>query len=685
MISYQTTHYSFSKMSFGNFSSQPFERFALKIRLKTDRPKEKEVCIYQVENFLEICLKKYRKEEILPESYELRENYFAFSRDKDEVLVLEARVYFSSQKYGQHRALQVGIPLDGFDLTKNRPLYLVYNGVYLQMIYNGEVINENASFGTLDQGERVTVDERYVAYFGFSNEVKNLVITKKNQKSDRSINYYSPQGYNVWAGDVINFWRDGTYHLLYLADRRHHRSRWGAGAHTIEHVTTKDFKHWTHHGTLVGINEQWLTAGTGTMFYHQNRYVFAYGLHTSRMIEEERLAGRLLVDGYERNGKTATLDFYDDIFQKGLYPNGSTWLESKDGIHFSPANQQFHWIENPSIYPDEKGALLMYGGYSGGEVWRADQIEGPWTVSEKQFPPVYDKSPLGNSSECPSVFTWNGYTYVIMGITGFWMTKPNADELIDCAALGYDVYDGLVVPMATAIGNGRYVLGGWISGIGWGSVVVHRELIQYADGRLGMKWLPELTPDKTQLPCVFRLDRPFHNNKKESPLKKFTSYYFEFTLSAKDAQTGKFAVAFLDEDTGKACELQLDFEREILQVNTLRQSETFAEALDPIHIAVPNTPQKTLAPPCLLPETLHKNSTDFALAHVDVAKGTFKLKLVAHYSPKIGGTILDAELAEQRTIISNRVDFYPTAIRLGRAGDAELLSFEGYIGEAETL
>ncbi len=685
MISYKTNCYNFSKISFGPFRSTTFERFAFKFQLTTNILNEKEVCIYKIENFLELYLKRYHKDEILPKSYESSENYFAYSRGKDEVTVLEAKVYFSSEKYGAHRALQIGIPLDKFDLTKKRALYLVYNGVHLQMIYNGAIVNENASFGTIDRGGTETVDERYVSYLGFSDNLNNLAITVQTKTLQRSINYYSPPGHNVWAGDVINYWKDGTYHLLYLTDRHHHRSRWGAGAHAIEHITTTDFQNWIHRGTLVEITEPWMSSGTGTMFYHNGRYLFTYGLHTSRMIEEEKLASRLLMEHYKKAGKTPTLDFYTDIFQKGLYPNGASWLESKDGIRFLPANRQFHWIENPSIYPNEDGTLLMYGGYGGNEIWQAEQIDGPWTVSDRQFPPSYENSPLGNSTECPSVFTWNGYTYVIMGITGFWMTKPNTDELIDCAARGYDIYDGLVVPMATTIGNNRYVLGGWLNGLGWGSVVVHRELIQYEDGRLGMKWLPELTPNKKSLPCAFKLEQPVNDDGKAFPLEKYTSYYIELTLRADEGHKGKFAVAFFDEKAGTACELQLDLEREVLQINTLYPNETFAKALDPIHIAVPNTPQTVLAPPTLQPETLHKNSKDFAIAHVNVAKGTFLFKLTVHHSPKIGGTIIDAEVAEQRTIVSNRVDFYPSMLRFQQEGTIELLCAEGYLSEAETV
>ena len=127
---------------------------------------------------------------------------------------------------------------------------------------------------------------------------------------------------------------------------------------------------------------------------------------------------------------------------------------------------------------------------------------------------------MRNSSECPSFFGWNGYKYLIMGFTGFWRTEKNSDEYIEYASKGFDVYEGLCVPMAAKTDDNRVVLAGWIGAMGWGSAIVHRELVQYENGNVGMKWLPELFPNT----CATEIHR---NADGEIMLEGKRSYYFE--------------------------------------------------------------------------------------------------------------------------------------------------------------
>ena len=54
--------------------------------------------------------------------------------------------------------------------------------------------------------------------------------------------YWTPPGHNAWVGDVATLFHAGRYHVFYLYDRRHHRSKFGKGAHYFEHLSTADFK-----------------------------------------------------------------------------------------------------------------------------------------------------------------------------------------------------------------------------------------------------------------------------------------------------------------------------------------------------------------------------------------------------------------------------------------------------------
>ena len=62
-------------------------------------------------------------------------------------------------------------------------------------------------------------------------------------------------GENVFVGDCMPYVCDDRYHVLYLKDRHHHRSKWGNGAHQWEHISTHDFKTWEIQPMAIDISE----------------------------------------------------------------------------------------------------------------------------------------------------------------------------------------------------------------------------------------------------------------------------------------------------------------------------------------------------------------------------------------------------------------------------------------------
>lgn len=67
------------------------------------------------------------------------------------------------------------------------------------------------------------------------------------------------------------------------------------------------------------------------------------------------------------------------------------------------------------------------------------------------------------------------------------MKTTTSDDVFILVGEGYDIYDGLAVPMAALCSDNRAIIAGWIGGIGWGSALVHRELVQFENGILGTK------------------------------------------------------------------------------------------------------------------------------------------------------------------------------------------------------
>lgn len=585
--------------------------------------------------------------------YEKGECYFQETDKNGCAPVLETLINLSSKNHPDWKEMKLGINLLQYDLTKE-DLYIVYDTVNFRLIYDNRVINNNLPFGVLDvPNEKIVIDNEYINNISFSDDIKNARYYRDFEILDKKMNFYTPYSHNLYIGDVVNFYHNGVYHMLYMPDRHHHGNRWGGGGHHFEHLITKDFIDWEDVGPIWDIEKQWESVGTGTMFFHDGKYYVAYGLHTERTIPQDKVIMRDLDKYYEKFGETRVYTF-EEIKNMGKYPGGGTYSVSNDGIHFEKSEKIFSVCENPSIYSVD-GKLLMYGGFGDYcNAWYSEGMDKPWKKSKDQAFGCGANTPMRNTFECPSFFEWNGYKYLIMGFTGFWRTEKDKDEYIDVCSQGYDVYDGLNVPMAVKTDDNRVILAGWLGGMSWGSFVLHRELVQYEDGNLGMKWLPELFPktsDKISLSPDLCTD-----------LKDKTSYYLEAEIDPKKGD--KFSVVLFGNNEN--VELSLDLSDNTAQYCKYKDG-TVTPKIPPMYKAINMYNQtengRELYGSNLKPETMPRNSGDFSIAHVKYPKKPFKVKMMIHFSKKAEGTIIDTEIAETRTLVSYRKDFVCNKIK----------------------
>lgn len=539
------------------------------------------------------------------------------------VASLEMKADFLSPYREEPREMICSLLLGLFDTVK-KGAYFVYDGVRFLWVYDGEIANINYPFGSpVITAEEIVVGE-FVADWGIA-DISAFQEEEREDLVEKNMAFYSPRGYNAYVGDIANFYKDGVYHMLYLCDRHHHGSRWGGGAHYVCQITTTDFIHWQDNGPIVRIDEQWKSIGTGTMFFHNGKYYYSHGWHTSRMVPVEK-TGSILVN--ERSSENEVYGVtYGELKEKGLIPAGAGFVVSNDGIHFESGEYQFHTVENPSIYAEKDGSLTMYGGYGGAGVWKANCVEGPWQ-REDGF--EMNASPLKPSTECPCKFELNGYKYLLVGGTGYWKTEKDEKVFKDEAKEGYDVYDGLFVPMVTKTENERLIYSGWIRGYGWGSVAIHRELFQGEKGRLYMRWLPELAPQAEELEktdgCI---------------LKERESYYLEADiLPSKD---GKVGLRFIGESD---CILLLDSERESIQISRVEKSEAYPREILPLYLRA----REEEIPHC------SDIWGDFSIGRAEHLKENYKLRVIVYYEKKFDSVILDAEIGGKRTIVSNRIE-----------------------------
>ncbi|PWM70900.1 MAG: hypothetical protein DBX59_10050 [Bacillota bacterium] len=622
--------------------------FVLKIQINRFPQAGENVVLCEIPNVIKISVSGLNKatdeDRIKNNDYEKGELLFLYADKNGYVPCVRTEIYTVSEEHPEWDKFSLSLPLSLYDAKENA-LFLQYDGVCLRYIFNGEEVNAEYPFGKLKKPTGCPyVNREFLSDFGVTLQKPST--SNKSEMLQRSISFYSPRGYNTWAGDIVNYYKDGTYYLLYFFDRHHHMSRYRCGAHYMRIITTRDFKHWVDHGSVTEVDAQWQTVGTGTMFFHKGKYYYCHGYHTGRMLTESQLGSILLWKEYESLGFT-TAHRYEEIRENGLFPNGANYVVSDDGVHFKSGSKQFHWAENPSIYTNNDGSLSMYCGFG---TWKAEDIDGPWRLEDANFPPSGAQTDMKNTAECPSFFEWNGYRYLMMGWTGFWQTEKDGNAFIDTAAQGFDIYDGLGVPMAVKTDDNRVIMGGWLYGLGWGSLIVHRELLQFEKGRLGMRWLPECAPSPSEEKCISR------KTNVESgacfSVKERNSYYIECEVVPE--QNGAIAVGFSGE--GEPCRILLDNATKTAEVNTFNPSKVFDdERILPPHILVKKLCGENLMVHQLAEADLPCRAKNFCLANVRGIDKPFVLKVIVHYEKKTDSVFLDAEIAGMRTLISNRV------------------------------
>lgn len=557
-----------------------------------------------------------------------RQNYPTHKMADGSVPVLEASLkLFRTEPEAEGKDMIIGYPLA---MLKNsygkHEVILNFTGAQWTMYVDGELVDNDFPIGYPKWNTKTTwsVNSQYISsaeiFMPTIEPVRDL--SKKTERPQ--VQYWTPVGHNSWVGDVATLFHNGRFHLFYLYDRRHHSSKFGVGGHYFEHLSTTDFKTWTEHEVATPIEEQWETFGTGTPFVWDGKLCVSYGLHTSRIYPDVKTMYPALKVHYENYGKTGHFDYKSFP----TVPSGATYSVSQDGVtNFKKSKKIIHYSENPTIYTDANGKLTMIASFRSKGMWQSDSLDGGWYCVNKDFPP---------GGDCTFYFRWGKFDYIIGGFTDLWSKSVSAEsnEYKSVVERGEDFYNGFNVPAITEITDERFIMSGWLPVRGWGGPLLIHEMIQYPDGRIGTKWMKELIPDTgVSKNIIKQLDKTVFSDVSAQ------SFMLSFDVIPSKEKGDKFSVSFLPaEGTDKGCEFQMRLKDLVAQYG----NASFAEyAVAEKSVREGGQPQE---------------ARNYAIEKLIGVDKPFTVRMVVKYSDKLGGVLIDSEIAGQRTMITYRPD-----------------------------
>ncbi len=513
--------------------------------------------LYEIPGCLTLDLRMAGRDPAL-RTYDTREgNYLPFRMADGPCPVLEAHM-------PGVKASRVGLPLGFLGGTGGvRRVVLNYAKTHVSIAVDGHMDDDMLlrPCPPADPAQAKVLSARVKrADFATPADPDALPYVKGARPIAGSVQYWTPADHNAWVGDVALGYYRGRFHVFYLYDRRHHASKAGTGGHFFAHISSADLVHWEEHPHAVPIESWWETLGTGTPFAYDGKLHLAYGLHTSRCTKDPQ------------------------------YPMGATYAVSEDGIHFTKSGRIVHATENPTICNRADGTLGLVAGYGGmGGIWTSDRLDG-WKLYDDKVP---------TKGDCPCPFAWNGHHYIFQGFSQFaYSPSGRPGTYVDWTKDGRAPYEGLSVPMVAPFAGSRRILAGWLSHPqGWGGWLVFRELIQYPDGTLGQKWVPEIAPPVAPQTFTAQPGEPFR-------------------LVFRPASDAGPALVF---------------------------------AIDP---AVREAAFRDDVPEVTWRAAHH--AENFRIRHLPVFAAPYAVRVVSHYDRKGEDTIFDVEIGGERTMICRR-------------------------------
>ncbi|MBQ7225231.1 MAG: hypothetical protein IJX02_01360 [Clostridia bacterium] len=377
---------------------------------------------------------------------------FKNGRKTLEIQAIDGALTISAQYDFNKRPLELSCEVKEGD--KIKAIFLDYR---IELYVNGTVMDEEWPCGTrlFEIGDTFvgSIDIQAKEYVAKEKEEPSVIGTFENAQG-----WYPGNG--VFVGDCMPYVRGDEYHVLYLKDRHHHKSKWGMGAHQWEHISTKDFKTWSIHPMAVPITKkQEGSICTGSWIRKGNEEHLYYTIRRSGL--PAIITRSVSYDGYHFK-KDESFGFTLSEKYNGPVARDPKVIMGEDGL--------YHMFLTTVLVKENKGCLAHYVSK---DLEKWEEAEKPIHVVENSDHP-----------ECPDYFKYNGKYYLVFSIRGrakyLVSEKPFdgfvsvTDELIPCAGVpkcaewngklvftGFEPIDGYAGKMtfkcATAKENGELV------------------------------------------------------------------------------------------------------------------------------------------------------------------------------------------------------------------------------------
>jgi sucrose-6-phosphate hydrolase SacC (GH32 family) len=135
----------------------------------------------------------------------------------------------------------------------------------------------------------------------------------------------------------------------------------------------------------------------------------------------------------------------------------------------------------------EKDCLVSAGRKTALAHWVSEDLK-TWKELPEPFL-VADESM--HAATCPNWFQWNGWYYFLGGGGNIWTSRQPYGPW---KRQEHDHIDSLAVPKVGAFTGNRRIYAGWMADNGFGGNLVLRDLVQFDDGALGTRFVPEMIP-----------------------------------------------------------------------------------------------------------------------------------------------------------------------------------------------